>query len=303
MEVLRAVLDSGSVTGAARLLNISQPAVTGMLRHTEDQLRLRLFERVKGRLEPTPEARALYAELCKVFERVELVNRMVEDLRDARLGQLSLAAIHALGTGLLPSTIGAFAAAHDGTTLRFDVQTRREVVELAASGIVDLGFGFLLPEHPRVRSRVIGRGELVCILPRDHPLGAQPRIAPADLGGYPLITYTRSQGLAPILDGLLAAARIRPRMAVEVSLVAGAWAMVHQGAGIAVVDPYSGLGHMFPDVVVRPLRPAVPIAMEVVHAADKPLSGLAERFVTTFQAALQGLNPPRPRPPRRSPPG
>jgi len=50
MEVFRAVIESGSVTGAARQLNISQPAVTGLLRHTEDNLRFHLFERIRGRL-------------------------------------------------------------------------------------------------------------------------------------------------------------------------------------------------------------------------------------------------------------
>jgi DNA-binding transcriptional LysR family regulator len=299
MEVLRAVLESGSVTGAARLLNISQPAVTGMLRHTEDQLRLRLFERVKGRLEPTPEARALYAEIALVFERVDRVNRVVEGLREARLGTLNVVCIPVVGTALLPSAIGAFVAARKGASLRFQVQGRREVIELVASGAADLGFGFLLPEHPRIAAREIARGDLVCILPKGHPLGAKEAVAAADLPDWPLITYTSSQGLAPIINGIIAEARVAQRAPIEVGLIVNAWAMVNQGAGIAIVDPHSGLGQLFPDVVVRPFVPGIPVGLEVVHAEDRPLSGLALGLIGLLERLLRGAAGPPDRPAAR----
>lgn len=299
MEILRAVLETGSVTGAAKLLNVSQPAVTAMLRHTEDQLKLRLFARVKGRLEATPEARALYAELCRVFERVEMVNRVADGLREARIGRLGIVAIPVLAAGLLPATLGSFAAAHPDAGLRFEVHGRREVVELVASGVADLGFGFLLPGHPRLASRVIARGDLVCILPRGHPLCAKARVTAADLPGWPLISYTSSQGLAPIVNAILAEARVAPRAPVEVGLIVNAWAMVNQGAGIALVDPHSGLDRLFPEVAVRPFAPATPIALEAVHAEDRPLSTLALRFVQAVQAAMGGAEAPVRRKPAR----
>src|SRR5437879_727371 len=108
MEVFRAVMQAGSVTGAARVLNISQPAVTGVLRHTEAGLKFRLFERIKGRLLPTPEARALFGEIEQIFDRVDVVDRLIGDLQDARVGTLDIVAIPALGVSLLPSAIGAF---------------------------------------------------------------------------------------------------------------------------------------------------------------------------------------------------
>src|SRR3954467_8016399 len=108
LEVFRAVMQAGSITGAARALNISQPSVTGMIRHTEDVLKFHLFERIKGRLLPTPEARALYGEIEHIFDRVEVVDRLIGDLKDARVGTLDIVAIPALGINLLPSVIGEF---------------------------------------------------------------------------------------------------------------------------------------------------------------------------------------------------
>jgi DNA-binding transcriptional LysR family regulator len=177
MEVFHAVMISGTVTGAARLLNISQPAITGVLRHTEDKLKLALFHRVKGRLEPTAEAHALFSQVEAVFERVDAVRRTIEGLRDAKVGTLDIVAIPAVGATLVPSAIGTFLSRHEGVNIRFQMRSRREVMELVASGVADLGFGFLSSDHPRLVAREITRGDLVCIMPRHHPLSALPAVS------------------------------------------------------------------------------------------------------------------------------
>ncbi|NBO76272.1 MAG: LysR family transcriptional regulator, partial [Betaproteobacteria bacterium] len=66
LEVFHAVMRAGTVSGAARLLHISQPAVSKVLQHAEAQLGLALFERVHGKFHPTPEARRLFAEVDKL---------------------------------------------------------------------------------------------------------------------------------------------------------------------------------------------------------------------------------------------
>ncbi len=63
IEVFRAIMITGSISGAARLLSVSQPAISRLLAYTEDRLALRLFERVRGRVQPTPEARRLFQEV------------------------------------------------------------------------------------------------------------------------------------------------------------------------------------------------------------------------------------------------
>jgi DNA-binding transcriptional LysR family regulator len=59
IEIFQAILQTGSVTGAASLLNISQPAASKALQHAEAQLGFSLFTRVRGKLESTAEARIL----------------------------------------------------------------------------------------------------------------------------------------------------------------------------------------------------------------------------------------------------
>jgi DNA-binding transcriptional LysR family regulator len=291
MEVFRAVMQAGSITGAARALNISQPAVTGAIRHAEDGLKFHLFERIKGRLLPTPEARALYGEIEHIFDRVDVIDRLIGDLKDAKVGTLDIVAIPALGINLLPSVIGEFMVRRRQVRIRFHMLSRGEMLERIANGRADLGFGFLSPRFPRVTSRALIWANLECILPKQHPLCALPLVTAADLAPYPLIAYTSSQGLAPIINGIFAEARLALRPAVEVGLIINAWAMVNQGAGLAIVDPHSAYGALFPDIVRRPFSPAVPVALEVLHAEARPLSRVAANFVSFLERNVSDRGP------------
>jgi DNA-binding transcriptional LysR family regulator len=291
MEVFHAIMIHGTVTGAAHALNISQPSVTAMLRHTEAQLRFMLFDRVKGRLIPTAEAKALFAHVEQVFERVESVRRTVDNLREARSGTLNVVAIPAVGAMLVPAVIGDFLASRPNISIRFQMRARREVAELVESHAADLGFGFLTPVQPRIERREIARRDLVCIMPRGHPLARLERVSASDLSNQPLVSYTATQGLAPIIQSIFAEARLHFRPAVEVDLIMNAWALVNAGAAIALVDPFSALGALFENVVARPFVPATSIALEVIRPPERPLSRVGDAFIRHFEAFLRRSEP------------
>jgi DNA-binding transcriptional LysR family regulator len=124
---------------------------------------------------------------------------------------------------------------------------------------------------------------LICIIPKDHPLTALDSVSVEDIAPYPVVSYTSSQGLAPIINGIFAEARINLRPAVEVGLIINAWAMVNTGAGIAIVDPYSALFSIFPNVVVKPFVPETPIMLEAIRSDQRPTSLLAEAFISEFR--------------------
>ena len=96
---------------------------------------------------------------------------------------------------------------------------------------------------------------------------------------YALISYTSTQGLAPLINAIFAEARIAARPGLEVDLILNAWALVNAGAGIALVDPFSGIGGSFPQVIARSFVPRTPLALEVIHAEDRPLSRVGEAFL------------------------
>ncbi len=72
LEIFGAVMSTGTTVGAANMLNVSQPAVSQMILHMEDQLKFKLFHRHRGRLVPTQEAQILYEKAQRVFEAFEV---------------------------------------------------------------------------------------------------------------------------------------------------------------------------------------------------------------------------------------
>ena len=71
MEVFHAIMRTGSVTDAARALNVTQPAIGAILEHCESQIKMKLFARVSGRLQPTAQAKAMFREIDSVFGPID----------------------------------------------------------------------------------------------------------------------------------------------------------------------------------------------------------------------------------------
>jgi DNA-binding transcriptional LysR family regulator len=286
LEVFRAVMQTGSVTAAARTLHLTQPAVTKILQHAEDQLRFQLFDRVKGRLVPTPEAQALFPDVERVFDDMRGVMQMVESLRAAQTGALTIVTIPTLGETALPRAVAAFLATRPDVRIGFEIRPRRDIVQRIASERADLGFAFLAQEHANVVATELCAGRVVCILPTGNPLASRITVTPADLIGCRLISYSEEQGLRPMLDAALAGARAQVQSVIEVGWVANAWALVNEGVGVALVDDFSQLERVYAGVVMRPFEPTIPIVAEVLHPRSKPLSRLAVEFVKLTRALL-----------------
>lgn len=112
MEIFRAIMLTGSISAAAKLLHVSQPAVSRLIAYTEQRIGLVLFKRIKGRLYPTPEADRLFIEIRTLFQSVERVNEVAEDLVEQRIGHLRIACSSNLGQSLLPKAIKTFSDKH-----------------------------------------------------------------------------------------------------------------------------------------------------------------------------------------------
>jgi DNA-binding transcriptional LysR family regulator len=100
IEAFKAVIESGTVSGAALLLNLTQPAVSKLIAHLEFDTGIRLFDRVKGRLAPTEHAMRLYDEVDRLFAGVRHIENAVDAIRREEQGRLAV--------GVMPAFAGPF---------------------------------------------------------------------------------------------------------------------------------------------------------------------------------------------------
>src|SRR5688572_4381712 len=106
LEVLRCVLNLGSLSRAAEALHVSQPSVTQTLAQLERGCGVQLLTRRHGRIAPTPEARALLGEIDDLFEALQRVSARFEALRAPHPNELRVACLHALAVSVLPVAVG-----------------------------------------------------------------------------------------------------------------------------------------------------------------------------------------------------
>ena len=249
LEVFTAVMRAGTVTGAARLLNISQPALSQILIHTEDDLGFALFDREKGRLRPTPEALELYPEAERLFAGLEGLRRKTSDLRLGRAGLVRVAASAPPGMSLLPTVLAEFRARHPDILQRSHIAPIASLIGLLRGGDVALAMALddRLPADIEVES--LGETGFCCLLPEAHPLRDQAEVSFADLAQETVISYRSATRPYDELDQAARAHGVRFVAQLEIDVSISAVGFVQAGLGVAVVDallPWHQFGGIVP---------------------------------------------------------
>lgn len=288
IEVFRMVMRQGTLTSAAEALNVSQPALSQILLHTEDELGFKLFLRVKGRLIPTPEAEDLYPEVERLFGDLEALRRRADNLRHGKAGIVRLAASAPPSLSLVPEALRHFRGAYPDMRILSHVVPAEIVMSMLDSDQAGLGIAMTDQPAPGIDAEVIGRTRVVCVLPVGHRLVEQETIAAADLAGEALISYRAGSLPGQLLRAALGREGIpfQPEMEIDVSIIA--LAFVQQGLGVAVVD---GLlpWHSFPGLVTRPFRPEVSLPLCLLTSARRPLSRSHDLLRSHLRTACRQL--------------
>lgn len=283
IEVFRAIMLTGSISGAAKLLNVSQPAVSRLIAYTESRVGLILFERIKGRLYPTPEARRLFIEVDVVYQGVQRVNEVASDLVEKRSGTLRLAVSPSLGQTLLPMAVAKFRDRFPDVKIHLQTLVSPHLAQALLTQQAEVGVATIFKlDHPNLEVRPIYEDRLVAVLPATHPLADHKELHVRDLVNLNLIGYDVDSPFGQLIEQMFQSEGLEPRLSVEVRLTHIACAMVQAGAGVAIVDELAVIGRVWPDVVVRPILPATVMPVNLLHLRFEPLSRLAQDFIDTL---------------------
>src|SRR5271168_1836874 len=180
VEAFRAMMVTSSVTEAAKLMAVTQPAVSRLLRDFQALLKMELFERRGTGLVPTAAATALYTEVERSFVGLDRITAAAEEIRGRRTGTLRIAALPALSNGYLPRLAGHFLKERPNLNLSFFGVISPIVVEWVFNHQCDIGFAEVPIAHsglPCLRLPALPR---VAILPAGHRLAVKTMLEPRD---------------------------------------------------------------------------------------------------------------------------
>jgi DNA-binding transcriptional LysR family regulator len=257
LEVFRAVVRTGSVTGASRLLGISQPGVSKILAHAQEACGFTLFERLHGRIVPTARAFALFDETERLFVGMEEIAHLLERLRAEEPRRAVIAATPVLAQELLPHVAARWVGIPGADRLAITTRDAGGVMAMAASRRAEIGLSSVSVKMPGLRSFLIARPRVLCALPPGHPLAARDTIRPRDLEGLPFVGLSRHEGQQAMIDRLLQDEGVRPLELVECPLMIGAAGLALAGVGVTFTDAFAARPYLPRGLVVRDFEPAL----------------------------------------------
>jgi len=286
INAFRQVMRLGSVTAAARALAVSQPAVSRLIGDLEADLGFALFDRRAGKLFPTPEARSLASEVERMFYGLARLERFARDLGGLQQGSLSIATLPMVSFQILPRALAAFLKENSGLRVTHNVHTSPRVADLVAAGQADLGIAQTAQGRSDVRHLQSWRTDCVVALPAGHPLANRALLAPSDLAGVPMVALSFQTVTAGYVTERFAAAGIAPSIAVESQPSYSACALVAEGLGAAIVDPFTPRLFSNDALCTVPFAPAIPFDLHLLGHADQPLSRPAAALATILTRTM-----------------
>lgn len=287
IEIFHAVYVNGSVSAAARSLNISQPSVSKTLRHAESLLGFELFQRAAGRLIPTADAHALFGEVSEIQDRVHALREAGRNLKRGGGAVLRLSALPSLALGALPDAVSHFLRAHP--TVKFDLQTvhHDDLLRKLHERETDIAIAYEVPPAAPLGQKWLGEGELVVLYREVDMPDAPPRLSLEQLANRPFISLAAS---GPIGD--LFSAELRRRNLVLDEVVSArtfyiATALVRAGVGLTVVDSFTAEASMAPGLAIRGLRPSITFDVHAMFLLNRPPPALALDFLATLARVVE----------------
>ncbi|MFV0408370.1 MAG: LysR substrate-binding domain-containing protein [Paracoccus sp. (in: a-proteobacteria)] len=282
IEAFSAVLAVGTATGAASILNTSQPSVSRSIKQLEDATGLRLFDRSKGGFFPTAAAAELSVVIEESYRGMNDIRRAAEAIRKRETKQIRIACLPAFSNMFLADAISRLLERDPAISVSVQPLLSKEMHSAVHKGFIDIGIAAYEVDDPNLSVHRYTTMSEVVVLQRSHPLVKERVIRPQHLSGQNLILLSNFDPYRIRLDNLLASENVSPFRALEVETSAGACALVACGMGVAIVNPITALEYLDRGLVIRSFSHDLPFVTTIVSA--KP--GSQPRIVREFEKTL-----------------
>ena len=286
IEIFHAVYVNGSVSAAARALNVSQPSVSKMLRHAESLLGFQLFQRTNGGLVPTEDAHTLFADVREIQDRVDGLREAGRNLRRGTGGTLRILALPSLALEAIPAAVSHFLGSHQN--VKFDLQTAHhdDLLRKLYEREADIAIACQVPPAAPIAQRWLGEGELVVLYREEDMPDAPPCIELKRLKGQRFISLASSGPIGQLFTQELQRRDLELDEVVSARTFYMAGALVRQGVGMTVVDNFTAQACLAPGLSMRPLKPRIAFDIHAMFLINRPPSALATDFLKTLERVL-----------------
>lgn len=292
LECLVALVDAGSVTGAAAAVRLSQPALSHQIAALEKELGTAVVHRLGRGVRVTAAGLAVADEARIALRAADQAVRIGRRVGAGEDGRLRIACAETMTAWLLVPVLRQWRSRRSGVVLELTEHTSADrMVDLITSGAADLAIG-PRPSTTEERVEVLGEEEVVVVAPTGHPFAARASVPVAALAREPFVHYTPDNGLCGWVDQFAAGHQVVLDPVLRTRSPRTAAQLAAAGMGVTIV-PVSALAAR-PPGVVRRFAPAV--RREVIVVVASPSDALAGKFVADLRRRGMPTGAPIPTP-------
>ncbi len=287
IEVIRAVMVTGTIAGAARLLNVSQPGISRLMKYTEDSIGVRLFDRAKGRLVPTPEAKTIFNLLDSVYGKVEDLQFAIGALRKGAGTELSMASVPSIGNVMMPRAVKRLRERFPALALDINILKIEEALDYLLLGRGEVVALSHKVEHSVLVMEPLASGRLLCVVPEGSPLAALASISPEEMARHPLIGIDPNDPYGAIMAGVFRTRGLSYSMTIKARFGSTVCRLVAEGLGIAIIDEFTLAHGSMPGIKALEISAETAFQTYAAYRNDRALSVHAEEFIRLLRSEME----------------
>jgi DNA-binding transcriptional LysR family regulator len=287
IEVIRAIMITGSVGGAARLLNVSSPGISRVMKHAEGLLGLKLFSRKGGRYTPTREASDIFSQINGVYDKVEDLEFVIARLKRGADLELKIGSVPSISNVMVPRAIADVRRKFPALLIDVDILKIEEAIDYLLLGKGEAVAVSHKLEHPMLIFEPLAQGRLKCIVPLGHPLARRERVSAAEIVKYPLIGIDPNDPYGRIMADIFSSRALSYEVTIRARFGTTVCALVTNGLGIAVIDEFTLAGDNWPGVRTIEIGEGTLFETYVAYRKDATLSSYCRHFVSSLRGHME----------------
>jgi len=290
LKAFNAVMQTGSITGAAKQMLVSQPSVTRLIRDLELNLGFTLFVRQGRGIIATVEARRFHLAVESTFLNIERLDDLAASIRKKAVGRISIGVIPTFSTSLLPKVLGQMRRQDDATHSIIYTHNTPAIVDAIRLQQFDLGIVSRSPPYVGVDILYQTMVNYVTLIPEDHVLAnSDGPIDLRDVAGH--VEFVTFGSVYPLeMQGMDAslAEKFQSNARYSVANVLAGAALVREAGVPAIVDPFSArMSVASGGVVIRPIvqnmKYHIAIITRGIDMMTQETRQLADTIITAFK--------------------
>ena len=268
------------------MLNVSQPSISKVLAHAEQQLGYLLFDRGKGKLTPTPEAHRLFSHVSAVYDDIDRLRHVAENLKAGNSGHIRIASTPAFGLEVLPRAVASFRSQNRDAIFEIDTLHLDEMHDALIESRIDIGLAFDPIAVPAIDAKEIASSRFVVLAPKNTDFNGKSTLSIEDLRDHAFIGLNSRGPLGRSLSTYLSTGASDLNIVTWCETYHVAKALVGWGAGVTIADEVTALSGSQDNIQILSLQPELRFDIKVLHLAAAPLSIIANKFIQHLTKTL-----------------